>query len=82
MASLCRGGHEVVVLERNPPGVTQGWGVVYWDDLLDDLYRCDPPSARRLRAASVVWSEQEVRVGRARTAHLGGYGYSIARVRP
>ena len=43
------GGHEVTVLERNPAGVTYGWGVVFWDDLLDELYATDP--RRRMRSA-------------------------------
>ncbi|MGH3856980.1 MAG: NAD(P)-binding protein, partial [Pseudonocardiaceae bacterium] len=37
--------HDVTVVERNPAGVTYGWGVVFWDDLLDELYRNDPVSA-------------------------------------
>ena len=26
--------HEVTIIERNPAGVTYGWGVVFWDGLL------------------------------------------------
>ncbi len=29
--------HEVTVFERDPAGMTYGWGVVFWDDLLDNL---------------------------------------------
>lgn len=72
--------HDITVVERNPPGVTYGWGVVYWDDLLDSLYRHDRVSVRTIRDSSVSWGDQEVRVGH-RTAHLGGYGYSIGRNR-
>ena len=45
-------GHDVTVLERDPRGCTYGWGVVYWDDLLDLLYGNDPLSARAIRAVS------------------------------
>jgi 2-polyprenyl-6-methoxyphenol hydroxylase-like FAD-dependent oxidoreductase len=48
LAKLANPAHEITVLERNPAGVTYGWGVVFWDDLLDDLYRCDPVSARMI----------------------------------
>lgn len=71
----------VTVLERNPPGVTYGWGLVFWEGLLDRLRRADPVSAGDIAAASVSWSGQVVRVGRGRTAHVGGWGYSIARRR-
>jgi anthraniloyl-CoA monooxygenase len=77
-AKLRDAGHEITVLDRDPPGATYGWGVVYWDNLLDTLYRNDAESARRLRAVSALWQEQEIRM-RGRTAYLGGYGYSMGR---
>jgi anthraniloyl-CoA monooxygenase len=73
--------HEVVVLERNRPGETYGWGVVFWDDMLDNLYANDPESAREIRRASRRWDEQEVRVSGKGTTYLGGYGYSTGRER-
>jgi anthraniloyl-CoA monooxygenase len=73
--------HDVTILERNPAGVTYGWGVVFWDDLLDSLYRNDPVSARQIAAASVCWNGQEVRVGGRPPVYLGGSGFSIGRKR-
>ncbi len=70
---------EVVVLEHNPRGVTQGWGVVFWDALLDALHRNDPPSARAVRAAAVVWDGQMLRVGDRPPVYLGGSGYAVGR---
>ena len=64
---------EVVVLERNPPGVTHGWGVVFWDDLLDLMHRTDPVSARTMRAAAEVWDGQVLRVNRRAPVFLGGF---------
>jgi len=78
-AKLRDRGHEVTVVERNPRGVTYGWGVVFWDDLLETLYRNDPRSAREIYRSAVVWNGQQVRVQGDRTAHVGGYGYGTGR---
>jgi anthraniloyl-CoA monooxygenase len=78
-AKLRDAGHDITVIERDPPGTTYGWGVVYWDDLLDMLYGNDPESARQLRAASMLWQEQQIRLPGAPTAYLPGYGYSLGR---
>jgi 2-polyprenyl-6-methoxyphenol hydroxylase-like FAD-dependent oxidoreductase len=81
LAKLANPAHEISVLERNPPGVTYGWGVVFWDDLLDDLFRCDPVSARLIWDASCKWDEYEVRASGKPAAYLGGYGFSMGRHR-
>jgi anthraniloyl-CoA monooxygenase len=73
--------HQVSVLERNPAGVTYGWGVVFWDDLLDALYGSDPVTAREIAVNSVPWNGQEVRVNGGRKVYLGGSGFSIGRKR-
>jgi anthraniloyl-CoA monooxygenase len=38
LMKLLNKDHDVTVVERNPAGVTYGWGVVLWDDVLDNLY--------------------------------------------
>lgn len=73
--------HDITVVERNPAGVTYGWGVVFWDDMLDNLYDNDPKSAREIRDSSVVWENQEVHAQDKETVYLSGYGYSIGRKR-
>ncbi|AOR34169.1 FAD-binding monooxygenase [Streptomyces fodineus] len=81
-AKLRDAGHEITVIERDPPEATYGWGVVYWNDLLDILYRNDPESARAVSAGSVLWQDQEIRLHGSRydgTAYFGGYGYSMGR---
>ena len=78
VAKLRDPAREVVVVERNPPGTTYGWGVVYWDSLRHALHRVDAPSAREITARSVTWTGQQLRIGE-RVVHLGGYGYSIER---
>ena len=81
LAKLANPAHEITVLERNPAGVTYGWGVVFWDDLLDDLFRCDPVSARMIWDAAWKWDEYEVRASGKPTTYLGGYGFSMSRRR-
>ncbi|MGH3874755.1 MAG: FAD-dependent monooxygenase [Pseudonocardiaceae bacterium] len=80
-AKLRNKNHDITVIERNPAGVTYGWGVGYWDDVLDSLYRNDPVSARRIQGVSGVWDGVEVHVGGRQTAYLGGYGLSMGRKR-
>ncbi|CAO5189747.1 2-polyprenyl-6-methoxyphenol hydroxylase-like oxidoreductase [Frankia sp. AiPs1] len=78
-AKLRNPGHEITVFERNPPGATYGWGVVYWDNLLDVFFHTDPRSARQIRARSALWQEQRISLGGQGVAHLTGYGFSIQR---
>ncbi|MFN2494705.1 MAG: FAD-dependent monooxygenase [Pseudonocardiaceae bacterium] len=78
-AKLRDPGHDITVIERDPAGATYGWGVVYWDDLLDILFRNDPESARQVRAASALWQEQEVHLRSEQTAYFPGYGFSVGR---
>ncbi len=78
-AKLRDAGHEITVIERDPPGATYGWGVVYWDDLLDILFRNDQHSARAIRAASVLWQQQRVILRSEQTAYFPGYGFSVGR---
>lgn len=73
--------HRITVVERNPAGVTYGWGVTFSERLLDSLYRNDPVSARKISGNPASWNNQEVRVSEARPVHLGGYGYAIGRKR-
>src|SRR3954466_14798215 len=80
LAKLSDPTRDITVIERNPAGVTYGWGVVFWDDLLDDLYRCDAVSAREVHHSAIQWHDQEIHVGAGR-AHIGGYGFSISRER-
>src|SRR6476659_43109 len=73
--------HDVVVLERNPPGVTHGWGVVFWDDLLEQLEASDPITASAIRASAFRWNGQLLAVGDEEPVHVGGVGYGIGRQR-
>lgn len=73
--------HDITVVERNPAGVTYGWGVTFSDGLLDTLYRNDPATGRQINGHRASWGNQAVQVGDRRPVPLGGYGYAIARQR-
>jgi 2-polyprenyl-6-methoxyphenol hydroxylase-like FAD-dependent oxidoreductase len=73
--------HHLTVLERNPAGVTYGWGVVFWDDLLDQLYASDPETAREIHESSFRWNGELLAVDGREPVHVGGHGYGIGRRR-
>lgn len=70
--------HRVVVVERNSRGHTSGWGVVFWDDLLDGLRRTDPPTAQRLSDDAFHWQGQHLMHNGRVLRHPGG-GCGIGR---
>lgn len=72
---------EVTVLERNPRGVTFGWGVTFSDDVLDVLHARDPESEAAILRDRASWGDQIVALGDRPVAHLGGYGFAIGRHR-
>ncbi|MFD6414830.1 FAD-dependent monooxygenase [Streptomyces sp. NPDC060194] len=74
-------GHEVAVHERRPAGSTYGWGVTYWPDMLEDLARCDEPSARAIEEASVRWSGGVAHTAAGTVTHDGDVGYAVGRHR-
>ena len=49
--------HDVVVVERNRPDDTFGWGVVLSDETLDNLNANDPESAQLIRKDFVYWDD-------------------------
>lgn len=69
----------VTVYERLPEGVTHGWGVVFWDGLLEDLEGQDEPTARELRAEAFKWRDQVIDVQGRSPVRLPGHGYSMSR---
>jgi 2-polyprenyl-6-methoxyphenol hydroxylase-like FAD-dependent oxidoreductase len=72
--------HHVTVLERNPVGVTHGWGVVFWDDLVESLRASDPDSAREIYDSAFQWRGQRIEIDGDVVA-VGGRGYGIGRQR-
>jgi 2-polyprenyl-6-methoxyphenol hydroxylase-like FAD-dependent oxidoreductase len=76
-----RGDHEITVLERNRAGVTYGWGVVFWDDLLEELRAGDPATAHEIEASAFRWNGQLLAVSGHAPVHEPGRGYGIGRRR-
>src|SRR5215212_8333536 len=70
--------HDVVVYERKAEGHAGGWGVVFWDDLLDDLRAADPDTAQRIHDSAYAWHGQVLELQGTRVPHEGG-GYGIGR---
>jgi anthraniloyl-CoA monooxygenase len=73
-------GHDITVVERNPADLTPGWGVVFWDDLLELLRRSDPESAREICDRAFQWRGQWIEID-GNLVVAGGYGYGLARRR-
>ncbi|TWG86709.1 anthraniloyl-CoA monooxygenase [Cupriavidus gilardii J11] len=66
--------HEVVVVERNRPYDTFGWGVVFSDATMDNLREADPESAREIDAAFNHWDDIEIHFA-GRTVRSSGHGF-------
>jgi anthraniloyl-CoA monooxygenase len=67
--------HDVLVVERNRPDDTFGWGVVLSEDTLGNLEANDPVSAAAIRASFVYWDDIAVHY-RGATMRSGGHGFS------
>ena len=66
--------HRVTVVERNRPGDTFGWGVVFSDATLDNLTANDPATARQIRGRFTHWDDIEVHF-RGRRLVTSGHGF-------
>ncbi|MCC2112224.1 MAG: bifunctional salicylyl-CoA 5-hydroxylase/oxidoreductase [Hyphomicrobiales bacterium] len=67
-------GHEIVVVERNRPDDTFGWGVVLSDETLDNLKANDEKSAETIRSHFAYWDDIEVHY-RGTRQRSGGHGF-------
>src|ERR1044072_9350627 len=66
--------HEIVVVERNRPYDTFGWGVVLSDETLANLNASDPESAEAIRQAFVYWDDIAV-FYRGSVSRSSGHGF-------
>jgi len=73
--------HEITLFERECPGTTRGWGVVFWRDLLEKLYSADPESARAIEQASFPWDDHVVDIRGEQVVSAASRGYGIRRQR-
>jgi anthraniloyl-CoA monooxygenase len=72
------GGHEVTVLERNPPDATFGWGVVFSEETLGRLRDADEPSYRTISEAFATWTTIDVHY---RGELLRSHGHRFSAIR-
>ncbi len=66
--------HRIVVVERNRPYDTFGWGVVFSDQTLGNLVGADEPTARAILQAFNHWDDIDVFYKGARVTS-GGHGF-------
>ena len=66
--------HRIVVVERNKPFDTFGWGVVLSDQTLDNLRVADPVTGRLIGDALNHWDDIEV-FFKGRSVRSGGHGF-------
>src|SRR5947208_4676030 len=64
--------HDITVIERNPPGVTYGWGVVFSDRTLASFQRADYKTYQAITDRFVIWDAIDVRY-RGETISCGGH---------
>ena len=66
--------HDIVVFERNDPGDTFGWGVVFSDQTMENLRANDPVSADAIEAGFAHWDDIDVHI-RGETITSCGHGF-------
>jgi anthraniloyl-CoA monooxygenase len=66
--------HDVIVVERNRPYDTYGWGVVFSDATMDNMRMWDPESTEEIQEAFNHWDDIELRF-KGRTIRSGGHGF-------
>src|SRR4029450_11667082 len=66
--------HEIEVFERNAPGVTFGWGVVFSDLTVDNTQKNDPAPAQTIPSEFAHWDDIDVHY-RGETITSGGHGF-------
>src|ERR671910_881487 len=72
-------GHEISIMERNPPDATFGWGVVFSDETLGRLRDADPQTHVEVTDTFVRWDAVDIRY-RGRLLRSRGHAFSaIAR---
>jgi anthraniloyl-CoA monooxygenase len=66
--------HDVVVFERNDPGDTFGWGVVFSDQTMENLRANDPICADTIEAGFAHWDDIDVHI-HGQTITSSGHGF-------
>src|SRR5262245_60316495 len=75
LMKLADPGNDILVVERNRPYDTFGWGVVLSDETLSNLEASDPVSAAEIRKGFVYWDDIAVHY-RGQVMRSSGHGFS------
>ena len=73
--------HDIVVIERNRPDDTFGWGVVLSDETLDNLTHNDPASAEKISKEFAYWDDIAVYLEGHKTVSSGHGFCGIGRMK-
>jgi anthraniloyl-CoA monooxygenase len=60
LLKVARPDAEVTLIERNPPGATYGWGVVFSDRTLAEFREADPPTSEAITDRFVLWEAIDI----------------------
>jgi anthraniloyl-CoA monooxygenase len=74
-------GHEVAVYERNAPGSTFGWGVVFSGKTLSRLREADAESHRAIEESFQTWDNVDVVHRDGKVSIRGNHFSGVARLR-
>ena len=66
--------HQIELFERNAPGVTFGWGVVFSDLTVENISKNDPVCAKTITQEFAHWDDIDVHFG-GETVTSGGHGF-------
>ncbi len=66
--------HEIIVYERNQPGDTFGWGVVFSDQTMENLRQNDAKSAQAILDSFAHWDDIDVHI-HGQTTTSTGHGF-------
>jgi anthraniloyl-CoA monooxygenase len=66
--------HNIEIFERNAPGVTFGWGVVFSDQTVENLTANDPKSAKIIADEFAHWDDIDVHI-HGETITSSGHGF-------
>lgn len=66
--------HDIIVVERNKPYDTFGWGVVFSDATMENMRDWDPVTAAQVEKAFNHWDDIEL-LFKGRTLRSGGHGF-------
>ncbi len=66
--------HAITVVERNRPYDTFGWGVVFSDATMDNMRRCDAPTAAEIEDSFAHWDDIELHF-KGRSIRSSGHGF-------